>query len=134
MADGRNQVIVQLDAAELGPEQKIGLLTRERSTSKSVISFAYERQWVAMRSSFSLDPELPLYEGGQYAPALPGIFTDAAPDRWGRTLLERREALAARREGRRPRQLDEWDFLVGVNDSTRMGALRFSRPSDGALL
>ena len=48
--------------------------------------------------------------------------------------MERREAIFARREDRRPRRFDDWDFLVGVNDSTRMGALRLARPSDGAFL
>ncbi|TMD04422.1 MAG: type II toxin-antitoxin system HipA family toxin [Chloroflexi bacterium] len=134
MARSRDQVAVHLDAHELGPVRVIGTLTRERSGSKSVISFAYDPTWVAANDSFSLDPSLPLYEGEQYPSTMPGVFTDAAPDRWGRTLLERREAVAARREGRRQRQLDDWDFLVGVNDQTRMGALRFARMSDGVFL
>jgi serine/threonine-protein kinase HipA len=134
MADRRDQVVIRLDSPELGPARTVGLLSRERSGTKSVISFAYEPTWVAAKHSFVLDPSLPLYEGEQYQLNLPGIFTDAAPDRWGRTLLERREALGARRERRRQQQLDEWDFLVGVNDATRMGALRLVRPSDGAFV
>jgi serine/threonine-protein kinase HipA len=134
MSNGREQVAVHLDASELGPQRVVGTLGRERSGSKSVISFAYEPKWIGARESFPLDPSLPLYQGEQYQSALPGIFTDAAPDRWGRTLLERREALTARRESRKLRHLDDWDFLVGVNDQTRMGALRFARASDGAFL
>jgi serine/threonine-protein kinase HipA len=134
MADGRDQVVVQLDAPELGERRTVGLLGRERTAAKSVVSFAYDRPWVMWQDSFALDPSLHLYEGEQYLLALPGIFTDAAPDRWGRTLLERREALVARREGRRPRRLDDWDFLVGVNDATRMGALRLARTRDGAFV
>lgn len=134
MANSRDQVVVHLDAQDLGPDRTVGTLSRERSTSKSVFSFAYEPGWVTTPGSFALDPSLPLYQGEQFAPTLPGIFTDAAPDRWGRTLLERREALAARRAGRRQRRLDDWDFLVGVNDGTRMGALRFARVSDGAFV
>lgn len=134
MANGRDRVVVHLDAPELGPARAVGILGRERSGSKSVISFAYEPEWVAAPGSFALDPSLPLYQGEQYASTLPGLFTDAAPDRWGRTLLERREALAARRERRKQRPLDEWDFLVGVNDQTRMGALRLARLSDGAFI
>ncbi len=126
MAGERDRVIVNLDAVEIGPRQAVGTLVREQAAAKSVISFAYEPDWVGAPASFSLDPSLPLYEGEQYPPALPGIFADAAPDRWGRTLLERREALAARREGRRQRRLDDWDYLVGVSDRTRMGALRFA--------
>lgn len=131
MADRRDRVVVHLDAPEIGPERAVGTLVRERAAAKSVISFAYEPEWVAAHGSFSIDPSLPLFEGEQYSPVLPGVFADAAPDRWGRTLLERREALEARREGRRQRPLDDWDFLVGVNDLTRMGALRLARASDG---
>ncbi|MEA2668497.1 MAG: serine/threonine-protein kinase HipA [Chloroflexota bacterium] len=134
MINGREQVAVHLDAPELGPRRIVGTLGRERSGSKSVISFAYTLEWIGDRRSFPLDPSLPLYEGEQYPSTLPGLFTDAAPDRWGRTLLERREALAARRESRKQRHLDDWDFLVGVNDETRMGALRLARPRDGAFL
>ena len=63
-----------------------------------------------------------------------GIFTDAAPDRWGRTLLQRRETVAARRERRQPRRLDDWDYLVGVNDGMRIGALRLADPDTGQFL
>ncbi len=134
MATDRDRVVVHLDAAEVGPRQAVGALARERAAAKTVISFAYEPDWIAAPAAFSLDPSLPLYEGEQYQPALPGIFADAAPDRWGRTLMERREALAARREGRRQRGLDDWDYLVGVNDRTRMGALRLARAGDGPFL
>jgi len=134
MTDGRSEVVVYLDSEELGPRRTVGTLRRERSGSKSVISFAYAAGWLTARDSFALDPSLPLYAGEQYKSTLPGIFTDAAPDRWGRTLLERREALVARREKRTPRGLDDWDFLVGVNDQTRMGALRLARVGDGAFV
>lgn len=134
MIDSRDRVIVHLDAAELGADWVTGALARERAGAQSVISFAYEPGWVAAADAFALDPLLPLYEGEQYPPMLPGIFADASPDRWGRTLLERREALGARRQGRAPRQLDDWGFLVGVSDLARMGALRIARPSDGAFL
>lgn len=99
-----------------------------------MISFAYEPSWLRDPGGFAIDPSLPLFEGEQYPPALPGVLGDAAPDRWGRTLLERREALAARAEGRTPRHLDDWDFLVGVNDRVRMGALRLARPGDGVFI
>jgi serine/threonine-protein kinase HipA len=134
MPDRGDQVRVHLDAQELGPDQRVGSLIREHSGSKSVISFAYEPRWLAAPNSFAIDPSLTLFEGQQYRPDLPGVFTDVAPDRWGRTLLERREALAARRQDRKPRTLDDWDFLVGVNDATRMGALRLARVSDGSFV
>lgn len=131
----RDEISVQLDAADLGDARPLGTLQRVRSGGRAAVSFSYAGTWLAARDSFALDPALRLFAGEQYAPdgGLPGIFTDAAPDRWGRTLLERREALAARREGRRARRLDDWDFLIGVNDATRTGALRLATP-DGRFL
>ena len=60
-----------------------------------------------------------------------GAVGDSAPDRWGRTLLRRFERWQAGREGREPRVLREPDFLLGVHDATRAGALRFSGREDG---
>lgn len=131
MGGERDRVEVHLDADELGSPRLVGQLARERSHGSSVVSFGYEPAWVAAERAFPIDPALPLYEGEQYPRTLPGILADAAPDRWGRTLMERRETLTARREERRPRRLEEWDFLVGVHDLTRMGALRLARPGGG---
>jgi serine/threonine-protein kinase HipA len=127
MSGRRDQVAVHLDSEQLGPVRAVGTLSRERVGAQSAISFAYAPDWVAEPAGFPLDPSLPLYEGDQFPPALPGIFADSAPDRWGRTLLERREAQAARQEKRDRRQLDDWDFLLGVNDGVRMGAVRLHR-------
>lgn len=134
MSGERDLVIVHLDAPELGERRVVGALARERTGAKSVISFAYGEDWVAATDSFPIDPSLPLYEGDQFPPTLPGIFTDVSPDRWGRTLLERREALAARQEKRNRRRLDDWDLLVGVDDETRMGALRLAGSEEGLFL
>lgn len=134
MTDGRDRVAIHLDADDLGPARLVGTLSRESAGSKSVISFAYEPNWVVDPAGFAIDPSLPLFEGDQYPSSLPGVFTDSAPDRWGRTLLERREAWAARNEKRPQRHLDDWDFLVGVNDVVRMGALRVARDSDGVFI
>jgi serine/threonine-protein kinase HipA len=59
---------------------------------------------------------------------------DSAPDRWGRLLLDRRELLRAREEKRKPRALTEWDYLLGVHDICRMGALRFRREDSAPFL
>lgn len=128
----REQVSIHVDSSPLGLNRAVGTLSRERAGAKSVIAFAYDPAWVAARGAFPLDPALPLYGGEQYPPALPGAFADSAPDRWGRTLLERREAEAARREKRERRRLEDWDFLLGVNDLVRMGALRYE--CDGAFV
>lgn len=78
-----------------------------------------------------------MFKGRQYAPAdksMFGIFEDSCPDRWGRLLMKRREAIIAKKEERKPRTLTEVDFLTDVHDETRMGGLRFSASKDGAFL
>lgn len=84
-----------------------------------------------------LDPRLDLWPGEQHPPrgaAAFGILLDSAPDRWGRVLLERREAAVADREHRKVRSLQELDFLLGVHDETRAGALRFRGGDKGPFL
>lgn len=126
-SETRSQVIVYLDAPELGPRRPVGVLHVQRG-SRPVISFTYGRSWLESPDRFPIDPALPLVEHDVYDRdgALPGIFSDMAPDRWGRRLLDRQEVSIARSEGRRPRSLNDWDYLLGVNDLTRMGALRLA--------
>ena len=68
------------------------------------------------------------------APRLFGAFGDSAPDRWGRNLIQRDERRRAQAEGRAPRSLGEVDFLLGVGDIARQGALRFKEAADGPFL
>jgi serine/threonine-protein kinase HipA len=123
-----SEVRVQLDAAELGGPLPVGRLRRVPSPSGAIVAFAYDDAWLARPDAFSIDPTLGLYGGDQYPRAggdIAPAFTDASPDRWGRMLLQRREAVTARLEGRPRRSLGEWEFLLGVSDVSRMGALRF---------
>jgi serine/threonine-protein kinase HipA len=131
-----SEVTVDLDAAELGGPARVGRLRRVPSATGGVVAFAYDDGWLARRDAFVIDPAHGLYPGDQYPRAgdtIAAAFTDAAPDRWGRTLLERREALQAREEGCTRRALGEWEFLLGVSDFSRMGALRFA-DADGRYL
>jgi serine/threonine-protein kinase HipA len=122
-----DQVRVVLDDSELGPAVDVGLLSRERKGSAEVVRFAYWQSFLQDATAFAIDPELPLFPGDFLAAGLSGlfgIFRDTSPDRWGRVLMERREALEAHDAQRKPRRLTEWDFLLGVSDFARMGALR----------
>jgi serine/threonine-protein kinase HipA len=121
----REEIAVHLDAPELGGERRVGVLRREHGAGKTVASFSHDRDWLDDSAFFQLAPDIGSWEGEQHFSAMPGIFSDSAPDRWGRTLMDRREAMAARREDRRSRQLDDFDYLLGVSDGARMGALRF---------
>ena len=116
----------------------MGCLFTDSLRGKEACSFEYEPGWLKRHANApALDPEFQLYQGRQYAPqdkALFGLFSDSCPDRWGRLLMRRREAIDAYREGRKPRQLLETDYLLGVRDEARMGALRFSLQEGGPFL
>ena len=115
----------------------MGALLATPSRGKEIFSFEYDDNWLAQASGRSLDPSLGFYSGPQYAPSYQdnfGMFFDSCPDRWGRVLMLRREAQLARSEGRKERKLLESDYLLGVHDSHRMGALRFRVEIDGPFL
>ncbi len=122
---------VHLDAPELGVRQRVGVLYRHVLRTDIPASFEYDKDWLKHDQAFALDPRLELWRGEQHPPAdIPafGVFMDSAPDRWGRVLMERREAAAAARDVRKMRTFHEMDFLLGVYDRTRMGGLRFCEP------
>lgn len=100
-------------------------------------SFEYDREWLCHTTLKShIDPYLSFYGGRQYPIANGnfGLFSDSAPDRWGRVLMDRRERIVADKEGRKPRKLLEFDYLIGVFDEVRMGALRFKEDKSGPFL
>lgn len=95
---------------------------------KEVFSFEYDEDWLKSGPKLALDPALALYSGPQFAAGGDGnfgVFLDSCPDRWGRVLMTRREALRARQEGRKARPLFGLDYLLGVHDAQRMGGLRY---------
>lgn len=116
----------------------VGLLHVDLIRGEESFSFEYAGEWLAsFNSAYPLDPDLSLFQGRQYAPMdkrLFGLFADSCPDRWGRMLMKRQEAIAARKTGRKPRKLMESDYLLGVHDLSRMGALRFSLKEGGEFL
>lgn len=136
MSRRADTVTVIADPDWLAEPQAMGTLRRQ-SGRTDLLSFAYDEAWLSRPDALSFDPDLALVSGPQYPPtdrAGFGIFLDSSPDRWGRLLMQRRENLRARKEGRKARSLTEWDFLLGVHDETRMGALRFRDPESGGFL
>lgn len=132
MAKARNSYEVYLDAPELGARQRVGALHRHDVRTDLAASFEYDATWLASKNRLMLDPRLDLYPGEQHVPppvAAFGVLMDSAPDRWGRVLMERREAAVAERENRKPRPFQEMDFLLGVLDETRLGGLRLRKAS-----
>lgn len=113
---------------------KIGVLHSELLRGKEVFSFEYAKEWLSIKHSIIIDPDLELYEGLHFADNARynfGVFLDSSPDRWGRVLMRRREAVMARIEGRKPNKLFETDYLLGVYDEYRLGGIRYKQNLDG---
>lgn len=107
----------------------IGQLHEEERRGKRTVSFQFSDEWLGNPSFFQFDPKLPKSRGFHYPEQGKRIFGsigDSAPDTWGRKLLDRRELKTAEREDRPRRSLSEVDYLLGVADLPRLGALRFS--------
>jgi len=128
----RDGVKVYLD----GILQEIGTFYPNYNGHIGTHAFAYSTAWLENPNFFNLEPELQPWEGEQFtSTSMPmfGAFADATPNRWGRMLLDRLEAVSAGLEERTTRTLDDAAYLLAAEDATRMGALRFSR-GDGLFL
>ena len=114
----------------------IGILSAHSGKGKKAFSFEYDKQWITTQERILLDPDLDWFSGPQYPNKKDnfGMFLNSIPDSWGRTLMQRREAQKAKEEGRPARKLYELDYLLGVYDESRMGALRFKTDPDGPFL
>lgn len=122
------QVRVYADRNGLGGPRLTGILSCERVRGKEVFAFDYDDEWLSSGDVQQLDPDLSLFQGKHYLREGRqnfGAFLDSSPDRWGRLLMRRREANLAQIEGRAIRPLMELDYLLGVYDKQRMGAIRF---------
>ncbi len=138
-AKRQTQKAIQVCAHWQGMDEPIfiGMLFATPSRGKEVFSFEYDQGWLKSPYAQSLDPDLGLFSGPQYARDGHdnfGLFLDSSPDRWGRVLMQRREAQQAQAEGRDIRPLFESDYLLGVYDAHRMGALRFRLSDDTPFL
>lgn len=97
-------------------------------------TFTYDPGWQADRSAHAFSPELNVTTARHHLARLPGALADCSPDRWGRTLIDKRLRGQARLAGGVPAQLTEVDYLLGVSDLTRQGALRLTTEVDGPFL
>ncbi len=112
----------------------IGELGYESLRGSDSYSFSFDAGWLKRHGDLFLSEDLNNYPGMQYTQPgkdIFGCFSDALPDRWGRTLLLRREQLAASEEGRPVRRLSSFDFLRGIDDFLRMGGFRFKEAKNG---
>jgi len=133
MAEGEIEVVVRIG----GEDVLAGRLYSHRRRGSESATFSYGAEYLAHRDAYELDPLLPLAEGQQQTPvgrAIFGAFSDCAPDRWGRRLIQRAEHRRARHEGGGERSFGEIDYLLGVRDDLRQGALRLRDPATAAYL
>jgi serine/threonine-protein kinase HipA len=136
-SDHDRRIEVWADWLPLSEPMFVGTLHARPLRGREVYSFEYDQAWLDHPSALAIDPGLQLFAGPQYAAESElnfGVFLDSSPDRWGRILMRRREALEARELNRRARTLLESDYLLGVHDAQRMGGLRFRVEPDGPFL
>lgn len=115
----------------------VGRVWARSRKGKESATFEYDAEWLSSPFRFALEPALTLGSGPHHTEAgrlIFGAIGDSAPDRWGRVLIQREERRKAREEKRTPRTLLEVDYLLGVGDIARQGALRFAEQEGGPFL
>ena len=137
MAAERTDILVYAHWKGMDEPRRMGILTAQLVRGHQVWSFSYDRSWLRSQSQLLLDPDISWYSGPQYVPKEKpnfGIFLDSMPDNWGRTLMRKKAAMQAAANSEPLAALYDTDFLLGVYDPARMGALRFKRQEDGSFL
>lgn len=125
------KLIVYADFDFLTEAQPVGELFHEQIRGNSIYRFRFFPQWLEQNGNILLCADLTNATGWQYSSnELFGCLSDALPDRWGRTLIDIREQLNAKKENRVPKKLTSFDYLCQLDDSSRMGGLRFKKDDD----
>ena len=122
------RITVYADFDFLSAPQEIGTLGYEHVRGKDHFVFEYSRQWLKQHGGILLSGDLMNVPSLQHPRGNDNVFgfvKDSFPDRWGRLLLDRRERLTAQQEGRPKRMLTNYDYLIGIEDFTRMGGIRY---------
>ena len=112
----------------------VGELGYESLRGSDSYSFKYDNDWLRQYGSLYLSADINNYPGQQYTQLdrdIFGCFNDALPDSWGRLLLNRREQILATEDKRPVRKLSSFDYLIGIDDYSRMGGFRFKEKQDG---
>jgi serine/threonine-protein kinase HipA len=133
MAEREVEVFVQI----AGEDALAGRLWSHRRQKVESQTFSYAPEYLGRKGAYPLDPALPLDAGQLQTPVgreIFGAFSDCAPDRWGRMLIQRRQRKSDPNENRGDRSFGEVDHLLGVRDDLRQGALRFRDPGSTRFL
>lgn len=136
MAATKTDILVYAHWFGMEKPKCIGILSAQQAKGKKAFSFEYDPAWIRSKEQMLLDPDIIWYTGPQYPNGKEnfGVFMDSMPDTWGRRLMRKRAAQKAKEEGRPTPTLYDIDYLLGVADESRMGALRFKLDSNGPFL
>ena len=111
-------------------DEYIGNLFVEQKNGKETFSFEFSSDYLSKHDKLVIDPALRLYAGRQYSEGVFGFVSDLIPDRFGKALLKEKERQRSLKENRIPKKLTTLDYILGVNDLTRMGAIRIQNEED----
>lgn len=128
------RLLVFADFDWLDKPELVGELCYEKLRGSESYAFRFDDNWLKFHAGIKLSEDINNYPGLQYTQPgndIFGSFSDALPDRWGRTLLKRREQIQASEEKRAVRNLSSFDYLMGIDDFSRMGGFRLKRELDG---
>jgi serine/threonine-protein kinase HipA len=133
---GKTDIWVYADWKGITSTKCIGILSAQQAKGRKAFSFTYDKNWISSEAQLLLDPDIAWYSGQQFPNGKEnfGIFLDSMPDNWGRTLMKKRAAIHAMNSGEITPVLYDIDFLLGVHDLSRMGALRFKKDPEGSFL
>ena len=136
MAQNKYDIYVYAHWKGMQEPELTGILSAHFAKGKKAFSFEYDKEWIKSKQQMLLDPDIQFYSGPQFPNNKEnfGIFLDSMPDTWGRTLMKRRVSQEAKASGEKARTLYDIDYLLGVYDESRMGALRFKTDPDGPFL
>ena len=128
---------VYADFDWLNTPMLVGELGYESLRGSDSYAFKFDDEWLRHYGNLFLSADINNYPGLQYTQPgrdIFGCFSDALPDRWGRLLLNRREQILATEERRPVRKLSSFDYLIGIDDFSRMGGFRFKTDPDGEFI
>ena len=132
-----DRLYVYADFNWLEEPMLVGELGYESIRGSQSYSFKYSPEWLNRHAGIIFSEDIRNYPGVQYTQPgkeIFGCFSDSLPDRWGTTLLKRREQTLAKEEGRPVRNLTSFDMIMGIEDESRMGGFRFSKSPDGQFI
>lgn len=131
------RLLVFADFDWLDKPELVGELCYEKLRGSDSYAFQYDEHWLKGHAEVKLSEDINNYPGMQYTQPgqdVFGCFSDALPDRWGRTMLKRREQILASEEKRAVRSLSSFDYLMGIDDFSRMGGFRFKKEMEGEFI